>query len=85
MPSQSSQGSQLSSQEQKRLVADTVRYILFQDHTKYPIKKQDIIKNVLKTCGRNYKHIMGEVTRVFKEVMCTFFRSRGELKSKQHF
>ncbi|PNF27536.1 hypothetical protein B7P43_G02878 [Cryptotermes secundus] len=68
MASQSSQGSKLSSQEQSALISDIVLYILSQDHTKYPIKRQDIVKNVLKTHGRHYKHIMNEAAHVLTEI-----------------
>jgi hypothetical protein len=68
MTSQSSQGTKLSSQELNNLISDTVLYILSQDHTKYPVKRLDIVKNVLKTYGRHYKLIMDEAARVLKEV-----------------
>lgn len=75
MASQSSQGSKLSSQEQNALINDTVLYILSQDHTKYPIKRQDIVKNVLKTYGRHYKLIMDEAAHVLMEVSFMFIVS----------
>jgi hypothetical protein len=68
MTSQPSQGTKLSSQELNNLVSDTVLYILSQDHTKYPIKRLDIVKNVLKTYGRHYKLVMDEAVHVLKEV-----------------
>jgi hypothetical protein len=68
MTSQSSQGTKLSRQELNNLIGDTVLYILSQDHTKYPVKRLDIVKNVLKTNGRHYKLIMDEAARVLKEV-----------------
>jgi hypothetical protein len=68
MASQSSQGTKLSSKELNGLINDTVLYILSQDHTKHPIKRQDIVKNVLKTYGRHYGHIMDEAAHVLKEV-----------------
>jgi hypothetical protein len=80
MASQSSQDSQLSSQELNNVINDTVLYILSQDHTKYAIKQQDIVRNVFKTHGKKYKYIMNEVTRVLKEVKCIFFLSMSELK-----
>jgi hypothetical protein len=80
MASQSSQGSQLSSQELNNLINDTVLYILSQDHTKYPIKRQDIVKNVLKNYGKNYKRVMDEAGRVLREVNCMFILARSESK-----
>lgn len=68
MASHSSQGTKLSSQERNDLINDTVLYILSQDHTKYPIKRHDIVKNVLKTYGRHYRHIMDEAAHVLKEI-----------------
>jgi hypothetical protein len=78
MASQSSQRTKLSSQELNGLISDTVLYILSQDHTKYPIKRQDIVKNVLKTYGRHYKLIMDEAAHVLKEASFIFVVSFKE-------
>jgi hypothetical protein len=78
MASQSSQGTKLSNQELNGLISDTVLYILSQDHTKYPIKRQDIVKNVLKTHGRHYNVIMVEAARTLKEVNFMFVVSIKE-------
>jgi hypothetical protein len=68
MTSQSSHGTKLPCQELNNLISDTVLYVLSQDHTKYPVKRLDIVKNVLKTHGRHYKLVMDEAAHVLKEV-----------------
>ncbi|XP_069668925.1 non-structural maintenance of chromosomes element 3 homolog isoform X2 [Periplaneta americana] len=65
MSSQGSEGSQESTQD---YVNDTVLYILSQDHNKYPIKRQDIVKYALKNNGKNFKHAMEEATNILKQV-----------------
>jgi hypothetical protein len=78
MASRSSCGTQLSSRELDDLVNHTVLYILSQDHTKYPIKRQDIVKNVLESHGRQYKLIMSKAAQALKEVSCMFVLSFKE-------
>ncbi|KDR24548.1 non-structural maintenance of chromosomes element 3 homolog isoform X2 [Zootermopsis nevadensis] len=68
MASKSAQEGHLSSQEEENLINDTVRYILSHDNTKYAIKRQDIVKDVLKTYGGSSKYIIDGATRVLKEI-----------------
>jgi len=60
----------LDSQERDKLVSDLMRYVLFLDHNKTPIKREDINKNVLnehkyltssliKIAQKKFKYIFG--------------------------
>ncbi|KAJ7336033.1 Melanoma-associated antigen G1 [Desmophyllum pertusum] len=48
---------ELSKDELKRKVVEVVRYLLFVDRKKYPIKRGDITKNVLKEHSRAFNQV----------------------------
>lgn len=60
--------SEVSSAEESRLVADAAYYLMVSDQRKYAIKKKDIIKNVFKEHGKQYKTIMKKVQLYLKEI-----------------
>lgn len=63
-----SQGKQPSGEDLQTLIIDTVVFIISQDHSKHPIKRQDIVKNCLKEYGKSFKMIMDEAKSIFKKV-----------------
>ncbi|PSN32474.1 Non-structural maintenance of chromosomes element 3 [Blattella germanica] len=68
MSSQVSTSSQPHSEVLREIINDTVVYILSQDHSKYTIKRQDIVKNCLRNYGKSFKSVMTEVQNLLRTV-----------------
>ncbi|XP_049775277.1 non-structural maintenance of chromosomes element 3 homolog isoform X1 [Schistocerca cancellata] len=49
------------------LASETLRYLLGLAHTKLPVKRQDITKNVLKDYSKNFKAVMERTKRFLNE------------------
>ncbi|XP_046990866.1 non-structural maintenance of chromosomes element 3 homolog isoform X2 [Schistocerca americana] len=49
------------------LASETLRYLLGMAHTKLPVKRQDITKNVLKDYSKNFKAVMERTKRFLNE------------------
>ncbi|KAL4223158.1 Melanoma-associated antigen G1 [Mactra antiquata] len=58
----------LNQGDQDRLISEVVRFILVMDQKKYPIKKTEINKHILKEHSKSFPIIIGEVTKRFSEV-----------------
>ncbi|KXJ16233.1 non-structural maintenance of chromosomes element 3 homolog [Exaiptasia diaphana] len=58
----------LSGDELERKVSETVRYLLFSDRRKVPIKRADISKNVLKEYPRSFPQVMDLAKKKMQKV-----------------
>lgn len=58
----------MSEQEFNRKVADLVRYLLFAARKKIPIKKPDLLKNVMKEHSRAFAKVMEEARKQLNDV-----------------
>uniref|UniRef100_UPI00398F2F83 non-structural maintenance of chromosomes element 3 homolog n=1 Tax=Pristiophorus japonicus TaxID=55135 RepID=UPI00398F2F83 len=74
-PSQTPTGSQSQHSPDKltpaavdRKVSEVVQYILIMEQRKVPVKRKDIIKNVLKDYRSRYTEIMKRTTRTFHQM-----------------
>ncbi|XP_031561295.1 non-structural maintenance of chromosomes element 3 homolog [Actinia tenebrosa] len=63
-----SQKEKLSGAELDRKVAETVRYLLFCDKKKIPIKRADISKNVLREHARSFPQVIEQVKKQLQKV-----------------
>lgn len=59
---------EISKDELKRKVVEVVRYLLFSDRKKYPIKRGDITKNVLKEHSRAFNQIFDQAKTTLHKV-----------------
>ncbi|KAL9959765.1 hypothetical protein ACROYT_G033120 [Oculina patagonica] len=59
---------EISKDELKRKVVEVVRYLIFTDRKKYPIKRGDITKNVLKEHSRAFNQIFNQAKTNLQKV-----------------
>lgn len=59
---------ELSKEELRRKTSDVARYLLFADRKKYPVKRGDITKNVLKEHAKSYNEILDHARKNLKKV-----------------
>lgn len=59
---------ELSKEELKRKTSDVARYLLFTDRKKYPVKRGDITKNVLKEHAKSFNEIFDHAKKNLNKV-----------------
>jgi len=59
---------ELSKDELNRKVAELVRYLLFMDRKKYPIKRGDITKNVLKEHSKAFNQVFDHAKKSLQKI-----------------